>query len=109
MNFQGPEAIRQDPTAWEAYLAWQHLRVDKPSPNSPGYLDHLDLERASLTRFLDQAERFLQEGVRNDFRESLRGQLLSSGMTEDSPAWKRVWMHHWSIKITQALGLAEKL
>ncbi|WP_306589732.1 hypothetical protein [Geothrix sp. 21YS21S-4] len=96
--------LKGDPAARAAFEAWQRVRAAAPSPESAGYLDHHDRERAARAHMLALAEAAL--GPASALLEAgLRERLEASGMKEGSLVWTRAWSHHWGRLVAAAWNL----
>lgn len=88
-----------------AWCRLQELRHRRPEGSSPGYLDHLSLEREALCELLPRLERHLGGAV-DAVRHGLHQELLGQGLSPDSRLWRRAWSHHWERRVLAAAGLA---
>jgi hypothetical protein len=98
------DELKTNPKAKAAFEAWMRLKGDAPPPESPGYLDHLDMERDARNAFVAVAAAAL--GASCDALEAnLTEKLRSADVKEGTAVWKRAWEHHFSKDVCAAWGL----
>jgi hypothetical protein len=97
-------ALKTDPRAKAAFDAWTRLKADAPPPESPGYLDHLDIEREARNAFVAMAADALGPG-RGALEAKLAEKLRAANVKEGAAVWKRAWEHHFSKDVCAAWGL----
>jgi hypothetical protein len=96
--------LKENPRAKVAFEAWMRLKSGAPSPESSGYLDHLDSERRAYKAFVEIAAESL--GPRRAALEAELAKMLRSvDIPEGSAVWKRAWEHHFSKEVCAAWGL----
>jgi hypothetical protein len=99
------EPLRSDPRARAAFEAWDALKASAPAPDSPGFLDHFDRERAAFRELIALAEARL--GPRREpMAAALAARLKESKLLEGTLVWKRAWDHHWARAVSEAWGLS---
>ncbi|MDR2697202.1 MAG: hypothetical protein LBB40_01855 [Holophagales bacterium] len=107
-NFPGWDAVKEplksDPKAKAAFEAWMCLKLDSFSPESPGYLEHLDAEREAYKAFVEIAAVNLGPS-RVALESELTEKLHSVDIPESSVVWKRAWDHHFAKDVCAAWGL----
>ncbi len=99
------EPLRSDPKARAAFEAWKRLQGAAPAPDSPGFLDHFDAERAAQRAFAALAEEALG-ARRGELEAQLAGRLTEANVTPNGPVWKRAWEHHWIRMVCETWGVA---
>jgi len=97
-------ALKPDPKAKAAFEAWMRLKRDAPEPESPGYLDYLDIERGARNTFVGLAADALGPR-RAALEECLAEKLRSADVKEGTVVWNRAWEHHFSKDVCAAWGL----
>jgi hypothetical protein len=97
-------SLKSDPRAKATFEAWMRLRGGAPLPESPGYLDYLDLERVAKGAFVEIAAEALGAS-RAALEAKLSKKLLAADIKEDTAVWKRAWEHHFSKDVCAAWGL----
>jgi hypothetical protein len=98
------EPLRSDPRARALFEAWKRLEAQAPSPDSPGFLDHFDLQRKAFRELTAHAESRL--GADGEaLRRALAQRLAESNLLEGTLVWKRAWDHHWSKRVCEAWGI----
>lgn len=98
------EPLKSEPRARVAFDAWKRLQASAPAPDSPGFLEHFDAERAALRAFAVLAEDALGPR-RTDLEGQLTARLQEAHVTPDGPVWKRAWEHHWIRMVCEAWGV----
>ncbi len=98
--------FREDPKARAAFEAWRRLRAQAPAPDSPGYLEHFDAERAAMKDLLALAEAALGPGAET-LREGLRQRLEEARLQPGGLVWQRAWNHHWERMVREAWGIPD--
>jgi hypothetical protein len=96
--------LKSDPRAKVLFEAWMRLKDGAPSPESPGYLDHLDSERRARAAFVEMAAEALGPS-RTALEAGLAERLRSVEIKEGTMVWKRAWEHHFSKDVCVAWGL----
>ena len=102
--------LRMDsvPLSLQAPLAaWQRAKALLPLPDSAGYLEAFDLERATFAAVVQAAETVLTAEVRAELVATTRTRLLAGGIEEGSLVWSRAWAHHHGRAILAAAGLPQ--
>jgi hypothetical protein len=97
-------ALKSDPKAKAAFDAWMRIRGNAPSPESPSYFDHLDLERGARNCFVALAADALGPSL-SALEANLAEKLRSADVKEGTAVWKRAWGHHFSKDVCAAWGL----
>jgi len=95
--------LKSDPRARAAFEGWMRIRGRAPTPESPGYLDHLDSDRAACREFVAIAADALGPALK-DLKEGLAEKLRSVEITEGSAVWRRAWDYHYSKAVCDAWG-----
>ena len=98
------EPLRSDAAARVAFEAWRRAQAALPLPDSAGFLEAFDAERAAFGALLAKAEAALGPEV-GSMRAGLRERLLDAKIAEDGLVWKRAWAHHWGKQVAEAWGL----
>jgi len=98
------EPLKSDPKAKAAFDTWMRLKQDSFSPESPGYLEHLDSERKAYKAFIEIAAENLGSN-RTVLENNLTEKLCSVDISEGSVVWKRAWEHHFAKDVCAAWGL----
>jgi len=98
------EPLKSDPRARAAFEAWMRLKQNVFSPESPGYLEHLDSEREAYRAFIEIAAENLGSN-RAALETALSEKLRSVDISEGSTVWKRAWDHHFAKDVCAAWGL----
>lgn len=73
---------------------WKKLIASRPSPESAGYLEHHDQERAARAAVFTLARSTFSPGLRKLIDFSLYHRLLRAEMKPQSMVWKRAMNHH---------------
>jgi hypothetical protein len=89
-----------------AFEAWSGLRAAAPGPDSPGFLDHFDRERAAFRELTLVAERALGAEVES-LKARLGERLAEARLDPGSAVWERAWKHHWGRLVCEAWGIGE--
>lgn len=98
------EPLRSDGAARAAFEGWRRAQAALPLPDSAGFLEAFDAERAAFAVVLAKAEAAL--GPQADaLRAALKTRLLEAKISEDGLVWRRAWSHHWSRMVSEAWGL----
>jgi len=97
--------LKSDPRAKAAFDEWARVRQGAPEPESPGYLEHLDLERKSYMAFVAIAAEQLGPRLAQIEKE-LADKLRSLEIPEGSIVWKRAWEHHLAKNVCAEWGLS---
>jgi len=101
---QVKEPLRSDASVRAAFEAWRLAQAALPLPDSAGFLEAFDAERAAFAALLAKAETAL--GIEAEpMRAGLRERLLDAKIAEDGLVWKRAWSHHWGKLVAEAWGL----
>ena len=98
------EPLRSDPRVRAAFEGWMRLRSQAPAPDSPGFLDHFDAERAAFRELIALVEARLGP-TQETLATELRQRLAESKIPEGTPLWKRAWEHHWGRLLCQSWGI----
>ena len=98
------EPLKSEPKAKAAFEAWMRLKCTPPSPESSGYLDHLDAERGAHRAFVEVAAVALGHN-RTAIEAKLTDKLRAVDIPEGSVVWKRAWEHHFAKDVCEAWGL----
>lgn len=101
---QVKEPLRSDAGARAAFEAWRRAQAALPLPDSAGFLEAFDAERAAFSALLDKAEAALGAEA-GPMRAGLRARLLDAKIAEDGLVWKRAWSHHWGKAVAEAWDL----
>jgi hypothetical protein len=96
--------LKANPRAKVTFDAWMRLKGNAPSPESSGYLEHLDSERLAYKAFVEIAAESLGP-ERAALEAELAKMLRSVDIPEGSAVWKRAWGHHFSKGVCAAWGL----
>lgn len=105
---QVKEPLRSDPEARAAFEAWRRSQAALPMPDSPGFLEAFDAERAALTALLAKAEAALGPQA-GPLRAELKTRLLEARIPEEGLVWRRAWTHHWGKRVAEAWGLPSEV
>lgn len=98
------EPLRSDPEARVAFEAWRRAQAALPMPDSAGFLEAFDAERAAFGSLLAKAETALgPQAV--PLQAELKTRLLDARIPEDGLVWRRAWAHHWGKMVAEAWGL----
>jgi hypothetical protein len=92
------------PGAREAFVEWQHTVAQAPAADSPGFLDHFDLERKAFRKVIGLGEAFLGQRALG-LKTEVEARLRAANMKPDSLVWRRGMDHHFSRAIAEALGI----
>lgn len=98
------EPLRSDGAARASFEAWRRAQAALPLPDSAGFLEAFDAERAAFAALMEKAEAALG-GEAEPLRTSLRERLLDAKIAEDGLVWRRAWSHHWNKALAEAWGL----
>jgi hypothetical protein len=98
------EPLRSDPEARVTFEAWRRAQAALPMPDSAGFLEAFDAERAAFGALLVKAEAALGSQV-EPMRTELKTRLLDAHIPEDGLVWRRAWAHHWGKMVAEAWGL----
>lgn len=98
------EPLRSDPEARNAFEAWRRAQAALPMPDSAGFLEAFDAERAAFGSLLAKAEAALGPEAA-PLRSELKTRLLDARIPEDGLVWRRAWIHHWGKMVAEAWGL----
>lgn len=98
------EPLRSDPEARAAFEAWRRAQAALPLPDSAGYLEAHDAERAAYAALLQKAEAALGPEALA-MQAALRERLKEARIEEDGLVWRRAWSHHWGRMVAEAWGL----
>jgi hypothetical protein len=98
------EPLKSDPKARKAFEAWMRVKCNAPSPESPGFIDHLDSERKVYRVFVEIAAKALGP-LRAELEARLAEKLLAVDIAEGSVVWRRAWDHHFAKDVCSAWGL----
>ena len=101
---QVKEPLRADAAARAAFEAWRRAQAALPLPDSAGFLEAFDAERAAFAALLAKAEAALGPQA-EPMQAELRARLQEARIPEDGLVWKRAWSHHWSRLVAEAWGL----
>lgn len=96
--------FRVVPGVREAWVEWRHLHGSAPSPDSPGFLDHLDQEKSAYRKLLAHGETFLGSRAAS-IKAGVIARLEQAGFKSGSPAWDRASRHNVEYEIKQILGI----
>ncbi|MDR1840907.1 MAG: hypothetical protein LBQ86_03175 [Holophagales bacterium] len=96
--------LNSDPRAKAAFEAWMRLKHSAPTPESSGYLEHLDSERAAHNIFVYIAADALGPKL-GAIKTNLAEKLKAVDIQEDSSVWNRAWNRHFSKDVCAAWGL----
>lgn len=88
-------------------VVWQRTRAVLPPPESVGYLEAFDIERAAFRAVVQAAEATLTSEVQAELASCIRARLLEAGIKEGGMVWSRAWAHHHSKAILAAAGLPQ--
>ena len=103
---QVKEPLRSDAGARAAFEAWRRAQAALPLPDSAGFLEAYDTERAAFGALLEKAEAAL--GIEAEpLRAGLRARLLEAEIAEGGLVWRRAWAHHWGKMVAEAWGLPD--
>jgi len=97
------EPLKSDPKAKAAFEAWTRLKCGAPSPESSGYLDHLDSERKAYRVFVEILAKALGPN-RAVLEAKLIEKLRSVDIPEGSAIWERAWSHHFAKDVCAEWG-----
>jgi hypothetical protein len=92
------------PGAREAFVEWQHTVAQAPAADSPGFLDHFDLERKAFRKVIGLGEAFLGQQALG-LKTEVEARLRAANLKPDSLVWRRSMDHHFSRAIAEALGI----
>ena len=92
------------PGAREAFVEWQYTVAQAPAADSPGFLDHFDLERKAFRKVIGLGEAFLGQRALG-LKTEVEARLRAANMKPDSLVWRRGMDHHFSRAIAEALGI----
>jgi hypothetical protein len=98
------EPLRSDAGARAAFEAWRLAQAALPMPDSAGFLEAFDAERAAFGTLLAKAEAALGSQAA-PLQAELKARLLDARIPEDGLVWKRAWAHHWGKVVAEAWGL----
>ena len=98
------EPLRSDPEARAAFESWRRAQAALPMPDSAGFLEAFDAERAAFATLLTKAEAALGPGA-EPLKAELKARLLDARIPEDGLVWRRAWSHHWGKMVAEAWGL----
>jgi hypothetical protein len=98
------EPLRSDPEARVAFEAWRRAQAALPMPDSAGFLEAFDAERAAFGSLLAKAEAALGLHAA-PLQAELKARLLDARIPEDGLVWRRAWTHHWGKMVAEAWGL----
>ena len=98
------EPLRSDPEARSAFEAWRRAQAALPMPDSAGFLEAFDAERAAFGALLAKAEAALGPQAA-PLQAELKARLLDARISEDGLVWRRAWAHHWGKMVAEAWGL----
>ena len=101
---QVKEPLRADAAARTAFEAWRRAQAALPLPDSAGFLEAFDAERAAFAALLAKAEAALGPQA-EPMQAELRARLLEARIPEDGLVWRRAWSHHWGRMVAEAWGL----
>ena len=100
-----PVAFQGNPEVVRLFGVWNRAVASRPRPESPGVMDHQDLERAALRNLVSKAESLLPHDQVGTLRSSLGEKLQASGLKENTPIWRMTWAHHWGVAVLSACGI----
>ena len=98
------EPLRSDPEASMAFEAWRRAQAALPMPDSAGFLEAFDAERAAFGSLLAKAEAALGPQAA-PLQAELKTRLLDARIPEEGLVWRRAWAHHWGKMVAEAWGL----
>ena len=87
-----------------AFDAWRRAQAALPLPDSAGFLEAFDTERAAFVVLLAKAESALGPQTA-PMQAELKTRLLDARIPEDGLVWRRAWTHHWGKMVAEAWGL----